>query len=250
MSFLDSDDAIYPLLFEEMIRQVEEYHVEMTFCNFIHMDDRKLTEVLAEASQQDPHPRWQIGDGLEAERWFYIDYAAVLCGVSGMVSRELIGPLRFDETMAYGEDTVFKYELFRKQVRTAYSSQQWYYYRTNPKGLSNYVGSLLGEAYFERTVRIRDSEYERGNIKYALARETELSCQFRQTYERCKKRGTKDQCRRMKALALRECGHPLFPSLDLPHKCLFYLCFKCYPLYVPVSLAIGLAWTLKERANT
>lgn len=29
--FLDSDDVVHPHLFEEMIRQIEEYHVEMAF---------------------------------------------------------------------------------------------------------------------------------------------------------------------------------------------------------------------------
>lgn len=243
--FLDSDDAIHPLLFEEMIRQIEECHVEMAFCNCARLDDRQMDAVLVAASPGDERPRWQIGDGAESERWFHIDYAAVLCGVSGMISRNLIGSLRFDETLSFGEDTVFKYDLFRKQVRTAYSSRQWYYYRVKPNVFLQEL--MLGDIYTEKTIRIRDSEYQRGNMGYALSRETELLCQFRQRYESCKKWGSKDQCRQIKASALRECGHPLFQSVDLFHKGLFYLCFKCYPLYVPVSWAADAVWTLKER---
>ena len=165
------------------------------------------------------------------------------------MSRELIGPLRFDETMSYGEDTIFKYRLFRKQVPTAYSSRQWYYYRTKSGDFSHRIESMLGDAYTEKTIRIRDSEYQKGNITYALARETELTCQLRQRYESCKKLGSTDQCRQIKASALRECGHPLFSSVDLFHKGLFYLCFKCYPLYVPISWAASMVWALKERGG-
>lgn len=249
VAFLDSDDAIHPLLFGEMIRQTEEHYVEMVFCNFIRVDDRQFSAVLAGATPQDECPQWQIGDGAQSERWFHIDHAAVLCGVSGMMSRELIGTLRFDETLSYGEDTVFKYFLFRKQVRTAYSPQRWYYYRTKPQGFLQRIGAMLGDEYTKKTIRIRDSEYQRGNIRYALARENELSCQLRQRYESCKKFGSKDQCRKIKALALRECRHPLFQSVGLFHKGLFYLCFKCYPLYVPISWAASVVWSLKERGG-
>lgn len=249
VAFLDSDDAIHPLLFEEMMHQVETHHVEMAFCNYTAVNNQQLSAALAEASPQDERPRWQIGDGAESERWFHIDHTAVLRGISGMMSRKLIGSLRFDETLSYGEDTIFKYFLFRKRVRTAYSPQQWYYYRINPHGLCHRTELLPGDICSEKTIRIRDSEYQRGNTSYALIREIELLYQLRQRYERWKKVGSQDQCRHIKASALQECGHPLFQSVDLLHKGLFYLCFKCYPLYVPVSWAASMVWRLKERGG-
>lgn len=247
VAFLDSDDAIHPLLFEEMVRQIDEHHVEMVFCNFAQVDNLQMDEVLARASPQDERPQWRIGDGEEAERWFHIDYAEALHGVSGMVSRNLIGPLRFDETLSFGEDTLFKCCLFRKKVYTAYSPGQWYYYRINRQSLCHHVDFIIGDDNFNRTVRIRDSEYQEGTTRYALIWETILSCQFRNRYEFCKKSGSKDRCRQIKSSALQECGHPLFQSVDLLHKSLFYLCFKCYPLYVPVSWAAKIVWKLKER---
>lgn len=245
--FLDSDDAIHPLLFEAMIRQIEEHQVEMVFCNVARVNDRQMDIALAKASPQDGFPQWKIGDGETPERWFHIEHAAVLCGVSGMASRELIGSLRFDETLSFGEDAIFMHQLFRKRARTALSPARWYYYRTNPESLSNCVENLVGDAYTEKTFRIRDDEYRDGNMRYALAREVELTCQFRQRYERCRKLGNQNQCRRIKAAALQERDHPLFRSVDPLHKSLFYLCFKCYPLYIPVSWAAGVIWTIRER---
>lgn len=245
--FLDSDDAIHPLLFEEMIRQTEEHQAEMAFCDVARVDDQQMNAALAKASAQDEHPRWQIGDGEVSERWFHIDHAAVLCGISGMLSRKLIGALRFDETLSFGEDAIFMHALFRKRVTTAFSPARWYYYRTNPRSLCNQVENLIGDVYTEKTYRIRDDEYQNGNKRYALAREVELTCQLRQRYERCKKLGSDEQCRQIKATALRERDHLLFQFVDPLHKSLFNLCFKCYPLYVPISWVAGVVWTIREK---
>ena len=249
VAFLDSDDAIHPLLFEEMIRQIEEANVEMAFCDFIPLKDQQMDAALAGASPQDKRPRWQIGDGAEAERWFHIDHKEALCRISGIVSRNLIGSLRFDETLSYGEDTIFMYFLFSRQVRTAYSPRQWYYYRLNSQGLCHHVEFPVRDAYFEKVIWIRDSEYQRGNIRYALVWETILCSQFRQRFAQCKKLGSETQCRQIKVLALQEWEHPLFRSVDLFHKGLFCLCFKCYPLYIPVSRAVDALWALKERSG-
>lgn len=245
--FLDSDDAIHPLLFEDMINQIGEHQAQMAFCGFARVDDRQMDAALAKASADDRRPQWQVGDGETSKRWFHIDYAAMLCGISGMVSREFIGTLRFDETLSFGEDAVFMHELFRKRARTALSPVRWYYYRANPQSLCNRMENLIGDAYTEKTVRIRDAELRDGSMRYALARETELSSQLRQRYERCRKTGSQEQCSQIKALALRECEHPLFRSVDPLHKGLFYLCFKCYPLYLPVSWVAGAVWRIGER---
>lgn len=247
--FLDSDDAIHPLLLEEMLRQMEKYSVQMAFCAPARLDDRQLEAALAAASPLDARPQWQIGNGQEAERWFHIDHEAALCGISGMMARRLIGPLRFDETLSFGEDTLFKYALFRQKVPAAYTECRWYYYRVKPGGFSHAQRARLGRAYLEKTIRIRDAEAQSGNMRYALVRETELTCRLRQLYESCKKAGGRFACRRIRALALRECGRPLFRSVDLFHKGLFYLCFYCWPLYLPFGRALGAIWALKEKGE-
>lgn len=245
VAFLDSDDAIHPLLFEEMIHQMHLHNVEMAFCNTLRVTDQQMNRALKAASIGDK-ALWKIGQGDEAERWFHIDYAAELCGINGMISRKRIGSLRFDETLSHGEDTWFKYALFGQKIKTAYSPVRWYYYRSNPKSLCQQDSFLIGNLYCEKTIRIRDQELQKGKFLYALARETELSCQLRHRYERCQKRKNKDQCKQIKALAFQEQSHPLFQSIDSFHKGLFYLCFKIYPLYLPINWGIKLGWKLKE----
>lgn len=245
--FLDSDDAIHPLLLEEMMRQVEEHQVEMAFCDVVQVDDRQMDAALEAASPEDGRPQWQIGDGTEAERWFHIDHTEVLQGISGLVSRELIGPLRFDEGLRYGEDTMFKYFLLSKQAPAAYSPRQWYYYRINPQSISHNSSIAVKGPYSEQAILIRDREQQRGHLKYAVIWEVYLTVQLRKRYETCRKAGDKTGCGQAAEMAARECGHPLFRSIDLMHKALFYLCFRCYPLYVPVNGAAHLVWALKKR---
>lgn len=244
IAFLDSDDAIHPLFFEEAIHQIEKYKVEMVFFNTSRLNDSQMTATLKKTSLKEK-AQWKIADGKLAERWFHIDYADKLCGISGIISKKRISTLRFDETLKHGEDTLFKYHLFSQQIKTAYSPTPWYYYRNNPQSLCQQDGFLIGPGYYEKTLRIRDLEYQKKNFEYALAREVELSCQLRQRYERCQKRKLIDLCQQVKAFAWEQRKYPLFLNIDLFHKSLFYLCFWCYPLYVPINLVLKWGWKIK-----
>lgn len=242
--FLDSDDAIHPLLLEEMIRQTEENHARMVFCDCAKMDWQKMETALKDIGARGERPPWRIADGQEAERWFHIAYTIELSGISGMIGRECIGNLRFDESLVNGEDTLFKYNLFCRQVRTAYSPCQWYYYRMHDKSISHSKETLVGDSYCESSMRIRDSEYRKGRFDYALKWETVTVIQLREKYEVCREARDKTGGDKMKGIASRERRHPLFQSLNLVQKNLFYLCFYCYPVYFPMSRIVGQIWEL------
>lgn len=245
--FLDSDDAIHPLLLEEMMRQVEEHQVEMAFCGCAKLDDRQLEEALRGASPGDGRPQWTVWDGAESERQFHMAQIIDLRGVSGLASRELVGQLRFDEDSAHGEDTLFKYSLFRQRVKTAYSAQRWYYYRMHAQSITH-CGSWEGEAdRYNNIIRIRDSEYRNGRQEYAVEWERLLMVEMRRSYAAYREAGRRDSCGQVKAAAARECGHPLFRPSGLARRGLFHLCFRCYPVYAQVVKAAPLVWALKER---
>lgn len=239
--FLDSDDALHPLLFEEMVRQVKEHGVRMVFSNSAELESAQMITVLAAASIRDQRPSWHIGTGVESERWFHIDYLDGLSGIGGLISRDLIGPLRFDPGVAIGEDGIFKYQLFSKQVPVAYTSSPWYYYRINHHGLCHDLSLVTDKAAAEKAVRIRDSEYVKGNLEYAQIWEDMHTSRLRWAYELCKRAKDHKRCAQIKSTAQTEYAHPLFRSAFFPYRFLFALCFRYYPLYVPVS------WFLRAR---
>lgn len=244
--FLDSDDAIHPFLLEEMIRQTEKFHAQMVFCDCAKIDGQSMETVLQDAQIKSERPQWQIADGAEAERWFHIDYRIELSRISGIVGRDCIGALRFDEKLVNGEDTLFMYHLFCRQVRTAYSPCQWYYYRMHEDSVSHAKETLIGETYCESSMRIRDSEHRKGRFEYALKWETAAVIQLREKYEVC--RTAKDKARgdMVKEVAFRERKHPLFQSLNPVQKILFRLCFKCHPVYLPLRKIVSRIWEIAE----
>lgn len=48
--FLDSDDAVHPLLLEELLGQAEEKHAQLAFCGYRKTDSCRMETVLAETS--------------------------------------------------------------------------------------------------------------------------------------------------------------------------------------------------------
>lgn len=78
-----------------MMRQFEDYHVEMAFCDCMNVDNRQLDAALAKASPQDERPRWQIGDGAEKNR----------CPAQGLDGEPL--PERFVEIGRYENNLLF-----------------------------------------------------------------------------------------------------------------------------------------------
>lgn len=233
--FLDSDDAIHPLLLEEMMGQVQRRHAEMVFCNCARINDQEIEDALNNVSVKDDRPIWQTAEGPEAEEWFHITYSRELSGVSGLVSRACIGDIRFDTDLTIGEDTFFRYQLFCKQMRTAYSACSWYYYRMHPVSASHTAKAIFDEQYFGCNIMIRDSEYKRGNLRFAVKREEKITVQIREQYAACRKRRDKKSCTRLKEIAAGERRNELFKSLSFSMQLLFVSCFLCYFIYIPLN---------------
>ncbi|HBA46442.1 MAG TPA: hypothetical protein DCZ91_01295 [Lachnospiraceae bacterium] len=69
--FLDSDDAIHPLLLEEMLRQAEQYHAQLAFCGYRKLDSSRLEAVLGEVSglPETEAPGAALGEELPGSTW-------------------------------------------------------------------------------------------------------------------------------------------------------------------------------------
>ena len=233
--FLDSDDAIHPLLLEEMLAQAQVRGAEMVFCNLARMNGCEIEDTLNKVSVRDERPKWLTAEGTETEEWFHITYSRELSGVSGLVSRACIGDIRFDESLTIGEDTFFMYRLFCKKIRTSYSPCRWYYYRMHPVSASHAAKTIFSEQYFDCNILIRDSEYEKGNFRFALKSEEKLTVQMREHYAAYKKRRDKDSCIKLKKIAARERKSVPFKSLSFTMKLLFVSCFLCHFIYIPLN---------------
>lgn len=230
--FLDGDDAIHPFLIEKLFWLTKKYNTYLSMCNCRKVDNCQMEKFINEVPKNKNRYQCLIGDKAESEEWFHIKYPNALTGIGGkMIRRKFIGDLRFDETLNYGEDTLFMYRLICKQPRIAYSNLKWYYYRQHIKSVTHSDNVKMAERYFKSTKIIRDSEYEKGNIGFALYWEKWLLQQMEKSFCLMKKMKKREEWKFLKNLAMSEIFHPLFYKIEIREIRLFLICFLCHPLF-------------------
>lgn len=230
--FLDSDDVIHPLLFEEIMCQMEKYHADLAFCAYEKVHSQKMDVLLDRISCKDERPRWQSMEGAQTEERFHQKYAEIMAAIGGkMIRLNQIGKLRFDIDLINGEDTLFMYHLASKQVRAVFTLQRWYFYRMHSESVIHSRATIQGERYFECVRKIRDMEYQKGRSDYLLRWEGGTVNKIRQNYIELKHTGSIESCRKLKKIAEAEKKHPFFIKLPLADRLLFITCFYCRFLF-------------------
>lgn len=259
--FLDSDDAIHPRLLEELVGRAEGYGAQLAFCGYGKMDGGQMEEALGRAcggtaeaqtqaadtareagvvqaeraadAAQEAGTRWQTADQEGTRDWFHREYTDIFSGIGGkLILRAALGELRFDRSLANGEDTWLLYQLIQGQVRSVYCANPWYYYRIHPESVTHSAGTPRGRRYFECTRRIRDGEYQKGRRDYAMRWEIILADQMRRSYESLRRAGERGEAENLRQTAAAEMRHPLFGGICLSDRMLFHCCCNCYPVYV------------------
>lgn len=145
ITFLDSDDQIYPNTLAEILNKLEEESIEILY-PMIHFYDEK--DNLLEKSKIENESK--INTGLLQERrtlpaTFY--------------KRELVGEIRFPEKVLVGEDTVFNALVQSKAKRVSFSSDLVYNYLVRPNSLSKKAITEEGYQGFINAINILD-EYK------------------------------------------------------------------------------------------
>lgn len=229
--FLDSDDAIHPMLIEESMQQAEKYHTELVLCECLKQNNRQLERKLKEVSSTDKRPIWRIVENKEIEEWFHIKYKLSLLRVGGMIRRDCIKMQYFNEKLICGEDTLFMYYLISKHIRMSYTESRWYYYRINPESLSHSYITKNNKNYLEYIYFIRNSEYQKGHNIFALAWEGRWIYQMKKIYLEMRKAKKEDRCQELKRRAIAEIKNPLFKRIPLRRRILFLCCIYLPELY-------------------
>lgn len=230
--FLDSDDAIHPCLLEQYIWAAEQNQAQMVMCDFRKLKTKQMGKVLQEAEKCEGKVEWRIGEKNETEEWFHLKYLRQIGGIGGkMIARDLVGELRFDEELNFGEDTLFVYNLIGRQIKIAYAAAGWYYYRMHSANTIDSSNVITDVKYMEGRRRIRNSEYQKGNIRFAVRWEALITFALERSYSQMRKIGNKKECRHLKEKAACEMSGELFKRMDPGRKIMFRVCFSCYPLY-------------------
>ncbi len=246
--FLDSDDAIHPLLIEESVKQAERLGAELVLCSLLEQSTQQLKNALEKASENDKRPPCQVVEGRELDQWFHIKNVHDLSRVGGVnIRRDCIGKLRFEENVTWGEDTLFMYHICSQQIRMVYLDIGWYYYRVNPESMTRSVTIENAKCYYKCIQKIRDSEFQKDNFYFALSWErlfldvAEIAC------TKIKEADDESGFNALKREAVEEMKSPLFKELALRRRILFFSCFFFSPVYFFLSRLRPFYRKIKEK---
>lgn len=229
--FLDSDDAIHPRLFEEMVCQMQGHQAGMAFCGYEKVESGHM-DLFLEGISREARPVWQVLSEEETEVRFHDKYAEIMAAIGGkMIRADLVCDLRFDEDLINGEDTLFLYRLVSLQIRSVFSAQRWYYYRMHPGSVIHSPSTVCGKRYFECVQRIRDMEYQKDRFDYLLRWQGGTVNKIQRNYIELKRAGDKNGCRKLKQIAKTEQKHPFYVKLPFINRLLFGSCFGCSLLF-------------------
>lgn len=242
--FLDSDDAIHPHLLEEYVLYAEKNQIELTFCICKQLDSLEIENIIQRKSEEEFKGVWEIGGKVKSEEWFHSKYEHELSCIGGkMLLRDAIGKQRFEEKIFYGEDTIFLYSLICKRVRMAYLDMEWYYYRTHSKSITHLNNENRNWYSFQIYEIIKNREYMRGHISWALKWDKKLIWIILTNYLIAKRKKDKENSQNLKKLMLMEIRHPLFKNFPGRTKILFYMLFFGCTYFPPIRVL----WRLKQR---
>jgi len=247
--FLDSDDAISPGLLEALLDVALKSGAKLAFCQYARVDNKQMETFLQSQAGFSGSTVWQKAEGEEVREWFHITHVNELAGIGGkLIRRDCIGSLRFDESLAKGEDTLFLYHLIQKQIVTAFLPQSWYYYRMHSQSVTHLAEVIGSRGFFESSRRIRDGEYERDHsASYALYWERMAAQQIVRSYHRMRKDGDWAGCRELEEIADTERRHPMYGRMQLSNRLLFFACFHCFPLYLLLDSLFCVLMGWRER---
>ena len=163
--FLDSDDAIHTLLFETLVKGMEESGASISGTCCMSVGLRKWQK-LDEIKQKISLPaKLEFLDNLQVVEAFFGGGTALNLIGGCMMKRDYVADTRFNTDIYIGEDFLFIYENLIKGGKAALLNQKWYYARIHKENSSwdwSFEGYLTR---FKRRFLVAESEAKLGRTK-------------------------------------------------------------------------------------
>lgn len=165
--FLDSDDTVHPLLFEALVKGMQESGAEISgSCCFPirQINWHKLDK--AKAKYPAPAELEFLDNAQAVEAVFNGGTPLNLIG-GCMMHRDLISDTRFNTDIYIGEDFLFVYENLIKSEKVAFLKQKWYYERIHDSNTSWDWGFNGFLTRFNRRLLVAESEKRLGRMEFS-----------------------------------------------------------------------------------
>ena len=165
--FLDSDDTVHPLLFEALVKGMQDSGAEISgSCCFPirQINWHKLDK--AKAKYPAPAELEFLDNAQAVEAVFNGGTPLNLIG-GCMMHRDLISDTRFNTDIYIGEDFLFVYENLIKSEKVAFLKQKWYYERIHDSNTSWDWGFNGFLTRFNRRLLVAESEKRLGRMEFS-----------------------------------------------------------------------------------
>lgn len=248
--FLDSDDRIDPRLLESMLVLCENAGAALATVEYQYIETLEPLESPDLLSPPpEPFESYVYMDNAEALRRFSSEeLAASFQAIGGkLVRRNALGPIRFDETLSNGEDTMFLYQLLASGLDAVLLTETWYYYHKRPQGGSERLTVQSCEDVYRFLGDIFARETRRGGDSQAACWARTISTRLRRLYQRSRQTGNREAAACLRSLGRQEIHTRRFRLLSPVEKCKHYLAFFSYPLYVPANQLWTRRWQRQEE---
>ena len=163
--FLDSDDTVHPLLFEALVKGMQESGAEISgSCCF---PIRQINwHKLDNAKEKHPAPaKLEFLDNAQAVEAVFNGGTPLNLIGGCMMHRDLIADTRFNTDIYIGEDFLFVYENLIKSNKAAFLKQKWYYERIHDSNTSWDYGFNGFLTRFNRRLLVAESEKRLGRME-------------------------------------------------------------------------------------
>ena len=220
MFFLDSDDVIYPALFETFIKAMGETNADMAATRVVAVSQNNWERVqnkLSEPSACGTTTYHTFEESLDA---IFTANSPLTCIGGVMMRRDLIGDTKFSTDLFIAEDYYFIYQNLIKGASCAFLKESWYYVRNHSSNSSwNYTFSAFWSRFYLRKL-VWESEESFGRGKYANIKKRDAFGRFIVCFKQNKLHS--EDSRKMIAV-MREYKNQLFPALSFKSKLLYLL---------------------------
>lgn len=129
IAFIDADDWVHKQYFEYLINACLDTGTSISVCKFFITSDDNYSNTISEYEQQ--------SEIFSVERCFKVSYIKIFVW-GKIISRAIIGNIRFENTLKFGEDTVWMLRVLceNPKIHICFiNSMLYYYYQHNgPRG--------------------------------------------------------------------------------------------------------------------
>ena len=218
--FLDSDDAIHPLLLQSLYEAMEAHNAPLGGALVVNIQQSQWPALPSLIARQKTPA--QITFHSHEETIHDIYFGQTPFGLIGgtMMRRDLVGETRFNEDIFIGEDYLFIYQNLIKGASSVFLRHKWYYAQIHG---SNISGNFSYEGFRTRLIRrklVWESEDALGRPEIAAKEKHSAFTVYLNCLEknRMSKSDRKKMCADMK-----QYRKIILPALNFPRKVRFWM---------------------------